>query len=98
MCGNLQKLQGGKPDILFTLPQTAGFERKGVPISETDVKVMSDVFSISNPPTTRDSDIQTMLSLYCSSRNLDFPPRTAEDGLDLFVCLIEILSVEGFNV
>lgn len=89
---------GGKPDILFTFPQTAGYERKGVPISEIDVRVMNDVLSITNAPTTRDSDIQEMLSLYCSLRNHDFPPRNAEDGLDLFANLVEILSVEGFNV
>ena len=89
---------GGKPNILFTFPQTVGFERKGVPISETDIRAMHDVLSINGPPTTRDDDVDEILSLYCILRNLNFPPRNAEDGIDLFVKLLEVLSVEGFNV
>ena len=88
---------GGKPDILFTFPETAGFERKGIPVSETDIQVMHDVLSIS-PPTTSDDDIKELLTLYCLAQNFDFPPRNAEDGLDLFAKLVAILSAEGFNV
>ena len=56
------------------------------------------VLSINGPPTTRDDDVDEILSLYCILRNLNFPPRNAEDGIELFVKLLEMLSVEGFNV
>ena len=89
---------GGRPDILFNFPQTEGYDRKGVPISELDLMVMSHALSIDQTPTTRDPEIQEMLSLHCDLNNLDYPPRSADDGRQLFDDLVRTLAAEGFNV
>ena len=61
---------GGKPDILFSLPETVGFTKQGLVIEESDLKAAADVLSIHHQPVNRNDDIHEMLTNYCRSNGL----------------------------
>ena len=89
---------GGKPDILFSLPETVGFTKQGLVIEESDLKAAADVLSIHRQPVKRNDDIHEMLTNYCRSNGLSMPPRNADDGINLYSKLLQIMGRDGFEV
>ena len=52
----------GKPDILFSLPESVGFTKQGLVIEESDLKAAADVLSIHHQPVNKNDDIHEMLN------------------------------------
>ena len=88
---------GGKPDILFTSPETVGFSNKGIPVDLRDLVVAENLIGISHHPIWKNKDMYELLVCYLSLNRLK-QATNPEDGLDLYVKLLSFLNNDGFHV
>ena len=47
----------GKPDILFYLPITSGYEHQGIAVDKNEITVATEIIGITQPPHHRNKDI-----------------------------------------
>ena len=52
---------GGKPDLLFAMPETIGYQQCGIPVSETDLEIARNTLGIQNHPIYKDKDLFELL-------------------------------------
>ena len=88
---------GGKPDLLFNVPETVGHVQKGVEVDPRDVDIAANQLEIDHHPVFRDKDLHELLICYINIHNLEIP-KDAESGLDMYVTLLRLLSNDGFLV
>lgn len=88
---------GGVPEILFYMPNTVGFQLKGINVDEDQINVIENMLGIEHAPMYKNRDLWELLFCYLQIYNLD-SPQDAESALDLFVRLLEILRAEDFAV
>ena len=84
----------GKPDILFYLPTTVGYEHQGIPVDKNDITVAAEIIGITQPPIHRNKDIFDLLECYVYLNNLAIGS-SAESALDVYVKLIGFLPDDG---
>ena len=85
---------GGKPDLLFHVPETVGYSKKGVPVKPRDICTATNQLGISRHPVYRNKEMHELLICYVHVHNLDI----AKDGLNMYVRLLRLLSNDGFLV
>ena len=88
---------GGKPDILYIMPQEIGFQNQGLVPSDDDLTVAADVIGIVHCPVEKNADIYELLECYCQINNI-VRPSDAFTGLDIYVKLLECFERDGFSV
>ena len=80
---------GGRPDVLFALPSTVGFEKQGILVNENDIVIAKNILGISHHPVSVEKDLHELLVCYCAIYKLSIPC-DADGALDLFIKLIEL--------
>ena len=85
---------GGRPDILFSLPETIGYTKQGIPICDRDVSIARNILGIETHPVYMNSDLHELLLCYCGIHGHSVPC-DAESAFDLFVILIQDLRRDG---
>lgn len=88
---------GGKPDILYVMPQGIGFENQGFVPSDDDITVARDVIGIDHCPVSKNKDLHDLLECYCQIGNI-LRPSDAFSGLDIYITLLEHLGNNGFTI
>uniref|UniRef100_A0A7M5X0C0 Integrase core domain-containing protein n=1 Tax=Clytia hemisphaerica TaxID=252671 RepID=A0A7M5X0C0_9CNID len=88
---------GGKPDILYVMPQEIGFENQGLVPSEDDLGVAADVIGLDHCPVSKNEDLYELLECYCQIENI-LRPSDALTGLDIYITLLEYLENDGFDI
>ena len=88
---------GGKPDVLFHVPETVGFETKGISVSDSDLNIANHVLGIQHHPVHRNIDLHNLLNCYVHLNEITIP-RSAEEALDLYVSLLRFASNDSFEV
>ena len=86
---------GGRPETLFSMPESTGFISQGIPVSSQDLQVADTVLRIDNIPITNDEDLYELLKCYVVINDFDIPI-DAEGALDLYVLLLQCLHNDGF--
>ena len=84
----------GKPDILFYLPTTVGYEHEGKPVDKDDISVVTEIIGIAHPRVHRNKDIFDLLEFYVYFNKLA-TDSSAKSALDVYVKLIGFLHDEG---
>lgn len=88
---------GGKPDILYAIPEESGFTEQGSVPSEVDLNIAADIIRIHHCPVSKNNDLYELLECYCQIENI-LRPSDAFTGLDIYVKLLELLENDGFYV
>ena len=88
---------GGKPDILFQVPSTVGFQKRGLEVNQLDLNVATRVLGIDRHPVYGNKDMYELLICYVHIHSLPLP-KDAEGGIDLYVKLLRILEQDDFLV
>ena len=84
----------GKPDILFYLPITVGYEHQGIAVDKNEIAVATEIIGITQPPVHRNKDIFDLLKCYVYLNNLAVSS-SAESALDAYEKLIGFLYDDG---
>ena len=79
---------GGKPDILFSTPESVGFCKQRVEVERTDIAIAEHTIDIDTCLIWKNKDLYELLRYYCEIHSLK-EPTCFEDGLD---CYVKILS------
>ena len=85
---------GGKPDVLFHDLETAGFETKGISVSDSDLNIANHVLGIKHHPNI---DLNNLLNCYAHLNKITIP-WSAKGALDMYVSLLRCLSNDSFEV
>lgn len=78
----------------FHVPETVGFEKKGVDIDERDLQIANNLLRIEHPRVHRNKDIHELLFCYVHIKIA----KDAEGGLDMYIKLLDLLSRDGFLI
>ena len=84
----------GKPDILFHLLTTVGYEHQGIPVDKNDITAATEIIGITQPPIHRNKDVFDLLECYIYLNNLAVGS-SAKSALDVYVKLIGFLHDDG---
>ena len=93
----LASAPGGKPDILFAMPDRIGFTNQDSFVDESDITVAEQVIGIKHCPVWKNEDMYELLDCYCQIHSLK-KPTCAEEGIDMYVKLLSMLQIDGFEV
>ena len=88
---------GGRADILFHIPHTVGFVHKGTSVEQQDLDIAVNQLAINHHPVYRDKDLHELLMCYVHIHSIKMA-RDAEDGLNMYIKLLNLLSNDGFFV
>ena len=88
---------GGKPDVLFHVPETIGFEAKGISVSDSDLNIVNHVLGMQHHLVYQNIDLHNLLNC-CVHLNEITIPRSAEEALAMYVSLLRCLSNDSFEV
>ena len=88
---------GAKPDVLFHVTETVGFETKGISVSDSDLNIANHVLGIQHHPVYKNIDLHNLLNCYVDLNEITIP-RSAEEALDLYVSLLRFASNDSFEV
>ena len=88
---------GGKPNVLFHVPETVGFETKVISVSDSDLNIPNHVLGIQHHPVYKSIDLHNLLNCYVHLNEITLP-RSAEKALDLYVSLLRFLSNDSYEV
>ena len=64
---------GGKPDILFHVPETVGFEIKVISVSDSDLNIANHVLRIQRQPVYHNIDLHNLLNCYVHLNEISIP-------------------------
>ena len=53
---------GGKPDVLYHVPETVGFETKGISVSDIDLNIANHILGIQHHPEYQNIDLHNLLN------------------------------------
>ena len=88
---------GGKTYVLFHVPETVGFETKGIFVSDSDLNIANHVLGIQHHPVYQNIDLHNVLNCYVHLNEITMP-RSAEEALGMYVFLLRCLSNDSFKV
>ena len=88
---------GGRPDLLFSAPETVGFTHQGVQVQMEDLDITVRQLGISEAPYCRDEQLHELLSIYVHLNDLSIPV-DAFEGLELYAKLLDLLKQDEFEV
>ena len=88
---------GGKPDVLFHVPETIGFEAKRISVSDSDLNIVNHVLGMQHHLVYQNIDLHNLLNC-CVHLNEITIPRSAEEALAMYVSLLRCLSNDSFEV
>ena len=88
---------GGKPDILFNVPETSGYINQGIHIKFDDVDIAEAIIGIDHYPVWKSKDLHELLVCYININRLKVPTNS-ENAIDTYVKLLSILQNDGFDV
>ena len=88
---------GGKPDILFTMPETVGFNKQGFKVDDSDVNIAEQVIGITHCPVWKNKDLYELLECYVNIHGIHRSV-CVEDGIDLYAKLLSFLQNDGFEI
>ena len=88
---------GGKPDVLFSVPDTVGFQNQGKLVSDEEIEIAERIIGIHHQPVTKDENLHELLLCYVHIHNLCMAS-DADEALDLYVDLLTFLQADGFSV
>ena len=88
---------GGKPNLLFHVPEIVGYKQKGIPVSDIDLNIAKNVLGITSHPTYLDNDLHELLECYVHINNIKVA-QSAEGGLNIYTSLLHCLSNDHFIV
>lgn len=84
----------GKPDMLFHFPHTVGVFNEGINVTNDDINIACDIFGLQSLPVINNEDLYELLKYFVAAHNIPIH-NNAEDALDLFIRLKELLEIEG---
>ena len=82
--------------MLFHVPSTIGYSRKGVKVRDVDIQIALDVLGIDHHPVYQNKDMHDLLICYVHIHQIE-PPRDPESGLNFYVQLLNLLANDGFT-
>lgn len=71
----------------FHVPETVGFEKKGVDIDERDLQIANNYYALTSPGSSQYKHINSIKIA-----------KDAEGGLDMYIKLLDLLSRDGFLI
>lgn len=83
----------GIPNVLYNLPQSYGFQKNGIPITQNDLIAIEGVDRITNDAlvaNSSNSESENYFKYVVVSKNLTWPPNTWEEGELIFDTLISL--------
>ena len=82
---------GGKPDLLYAIPSTVGYNFQGIPVDQEDINVCSQVFEINHPPFWKNKALFDLFLEYMRQYNLP-NGNDPETSLDNYVKIQQLLN------
>ena len=86
---------GGKPEILFNLPETIGFSKQGSQVDADTIRTAEETIGIDHHPVWINKDLHELLKCYLHIHKLSMPTN-ADDALELYATLLGILGNDNF--
>ena len=71
--------------------------KQGTFFEESDISVVEQVIGIKHCPVWKNEDMYELLDCYCQIHSVK-KPTCAEEGIDLYVKLLSMLQIDGFEV
>ena len=87
----------GKPGILYHFPETVGYSKIGLTVSEECLTIAEDIFVLDHHPLHRNKTVHELLVCYVHIHNIKIA-RDAESGLEMYVELLRHLDSDAFLV
>ena len=78
---------GGKPDILYHLPETVRYSKMGLTVSEEYLTIAEDIVGLDHHPLHRNKTVHKLLICYVHIHDIKIA-RDAESGLEMYVELL----------
>lgn len=88
---------GGKPDLLFSIPETFGYMKQGYQVDSSSIKTAEETIGIEHHPTWKSKDLHELLKCYMNIHRLSMPTNT-DDALELYITLLSFLDNDNFEV
>ena len=86
---------GGKPEILFNLPETIGFSKQGSQVDADTIITAEETIGIDHYPVWINKDLHELLKCYLHIHKLSMLTN-ADDALELYATLLGILGNDNF--
>ena len=86
---------GGKPDLLFQVPSTIGYQQRGIKVQDRDIDM--NTLGFNHHPVYRNKEMHELLICYVHIHKVKLA-RDAEAGIDMYVKLIRYLELDNFLV
>ena len=84
-------------EFLLAMPDRIGFTNQGSFVDESHISVAEQVIGIKHSPVWKNEDMYELLDCYCQIHSVK-KPTCAEEGIDLYVKLLSMLQIDGFEV
>lgn len=84
----------GKPEVLFNMPELVGFKCQSSNLEPMDMEAANDVLRIDSIPIAKDIEYHELFLCYIRIHGLHIPT-DAEDALDIFVKLLNLMKADG---
>ena len=83
---------GGKPDILYYLPETVGYSKMGLTVSEEYLTIAEDIVGLDHHPSHCNKTVHELLICYVHIHDIEIA-RDTESGLEMYVELLKLSSL-----
>ena len=85
---------GGKPDILYYLPETVGYSKMGLTVSEEYLTIAEEFVGLDHYPRHRNKTVHELFICYVHIHDMEIA-RDANSGLEMYVELLRHLDSDG---
>ena len=90
------KSPGGKPEILFAMPELVGAVNKGIPVTKSDIQIANENFKIESMPVTNNETFFELYLCYVHLNNMTLP-NSPDDALEMHIKIKDSLRNDGFH-